>query len=163
MHSDEPLSRWGAVNNRHRPIDRGWSRSPTRLTAPLSQSQLQGCPYTSDMASNAPSVHDQIALGLREHPAKKGLPLNIFVTVFEIGGSITLFHFARRMGASDVVSYLVGSIAPVLGGPRSGSRPASSAEPRPRSSHSPSYPRLSPWSVVPTPRCCFTRTARQRP
>jgi hypothetical protein len=68
------------------------------------------------MASNAPSVHDQIALGLREHPAKKGLPFNIVVTVLEIGGSLTLFHFARRMGASDVVSYLVGSIAPVLGG-----------------------------------------------
>ena len=55
-------------------------------------------------------------LGLREHPAKKGLPFNIFVTVLEIGGSITLFHLAQRMGASDVVSYLVGSIAPVLGG-----------------------------------------------
>ena len=73
-------------------------------------------PYTLDMVSNAPSVHDQIAQGLREHPAKKGLPFNILVTVFEIGGSITLFHFAQRMGASDVVSYLVGSIAPVLGG-----------------------------------------------
>ena len=68
------------------------------------------------MVSNAPSVHDQIALGLREHPAKKGLPFNILVTVLEVGGSITLFHFAQRMGASDVVSYLVGSIAPVLGG-----------------------------------------------
>ncbi len=68
------------------------------------------------MVSNAPSVHDQIALGLREHSAKKGLPFNILVTVLEIGGSITLFHFAQRMGASDVVSYLVGSIAPVLGG-----------------------------------------------
>jgi hypothetical protein len=68
------------------------------------------------MDSNAPSVHDQIAQGLREHPAKKVLPFNILVTVFEIGSSITLFHIARRMGASDVVSYLVGSIAPVLGG-----------------------------------------------
>ena len=68
------------------------------------------------MGSSAPSVHDQIASGLREHPAKKGLPFNIFVTILEIGGSITLFHLARRMGASDVVSYLVGSIAPVLGG-----------------------------------------------
>jgi hypothetical protein len=67
------------------------------------------------MVSNAPSVHDQIALGLRQHPAKKGLPFNFLVTVLEIGGSITLFHFAQRMGASDVVSYLVGSIAPVLG------------------------------------------------
>ena len=68
------------------------------------------------MAPNAPSVHDQIALGLREHPAKKGLPFNLVVTALEIGGSIALFHFAQRRGASDVVSYLVGSIAPVLGG-----------------------------------------------
>ncbi len=73
-------------------------------------------PYIGDVGSNAPSVHDQIAQGLREHPAKKGLPFNILVTVLEVGGSITLFHFARRMGASDVVGYLVGSIAPVLGG-----------------------------------------------
>lgn len=72
--------------------------------------------YTSDMVSNAPSVHDQIALGLKEHPAKKGLPFNILVTAIEIGGSLALFHLAQRMGASDVVSYLVGSIAPVLGG-----------------------------------------------
>jgi hypothetical protein len=68
------------------------------------------------VVSNAPSVHDQIALGLKDHPAKKGLPFNLLVTVLEIGGSITLFHFAQRMGASDVVSYLVGSIAPILGG-----------------------------------------------
>ena len=68
------------------------------------------------MASSAPSVHDRIAEGLREHPAKKGLPFNIGVTVLEVGGSITLFHLARHLGASDVVSYLVGSIAPVLGG-----------------------------------------------
>ena len=61
-------------------------------------------------------MHDQIAPGLKEHPAKKGLPFNIFVTAVEIGGSITLFHLARSMGASDVVSYLVGSIAPILGG-----------------------------------------------
>ena len=73
-------------------------------------------PYIMDVNSNAPSVHEQIAQGLREHPAKKGLPFNILVTVIEVGGSITLFHVARRMGASDVVSYLVGSIAPVLGG-----------------------------------------------
>jgi hypothetical protein len=66
--------------------------------------------------SNVPSVHDQIALGLREHPARKGLWFNVLVSALEIGGSIALFHFARRMGASDVISYLVGSIAPVLGG-----------------------------------------------
>ncbi len=80
-----------------------------------SRSKLEG--YVDlDMVSNPPSVHDQISLGLREHPAKRGLPFNLLVTVFEIGGSIALFHFALRMGASDVASYLVGSIAPVLGG-----------------------------------------------
>ena len=41
---------------------------------------------------------------------------NIMVTAVEVGGSIALFHLAQRMGASDVVSYLIGSIAPVLGG-----------------------------------------------
>ena len=70
----------------------------------------------ADPDSNAPSVHDQVAEGLRAHPAKKGLPFNLLVTVLEIGGSIALFHFAHRMGASDMVSYIVGSIAPVLGG-----------------------------------------------
>jgi hypothetical protein len=40
---------------------------------------------------------------------------NLFVTAVEIGGSIALFHLARSMGASDVVSYLAGSIAPILG------------------------------------------------
>ncbi len=61
-------------------------------------------------------MHDQIARGLREHPAKKGMRFNIFVTAVEIGGSIGLFHLAQRMGANDVASYLVGSIAPVVGG-----------------------------------------------
>ncbi len=68
------------------------------------------------MLSNVPSVHDEIARSLREHPAKKGLRFNVLVTVLEVGGSIALFHLARRMGASDVVSYLAGSVAPVLGG-----------------------------------------------
>ena len=68
------------------------------------------------VSSNGASVHDQIALGLKEHPAKKGLTFNVLVTVLEIGGSITLFHVAQRRGASDVTSYLVGSLAPVLGG-----------------------------------------------
>ncbi len=68
------------------------------------------------MASPAPSVHEQIARGLRGHPAKKGLGFNLLVTAVEVAGSIALFHLARRMGASDVVAYLVGSIAPVLGG-----------------------------------------------
>jgi hypothetical protein len=68
------------------------------------------------MASDVPTVHDKIAQGLRDHPAKKGMLFNIVVTLVEIGGSIALFHLAHRMGASDVVSYLVGSIAPVVGG-----------------------------------------------
>jgi hypothetical protein len=68
------------------------------------------------MVAGEPTVHDQIAQGLKEHPAKKGMRFNILVTAVEIGGSIGLFHLAQRMGASDVVSYLVGSIAPVVGG-----------------------------------------------
>jgi hypothetical protein len=68
------------------------------------------------MAPDAPSVHDQIAQGLKDHPAKKGMRFNILVTLLEIGGSIALFHLAQEMGASDVVSYLVGSIGPVVGG-----------------------------------------------
>jgi hypothetical protein len=68
------------------------------------------------MAAGEPTVHDQIAHGLEEHPAKKGRRFNILVTVVEVGGSIALFHLAQGMGASDVVSYLIGSIAPVLGG-----------------------------------------------
>ena len=86
------------------------------ISVRIGPSLLMWHPYTLDMVSNPPSVHDQIAQGLREHPAKKGLPFNILITALEIGGSIILFHFAQRMGASDVVSYLVGSIAPVLGG-----------------------------------------------
>jgi hypothetical protein len=63
-----------------------------------------------------PTVHDEIAQGLKDHPAKKGMSFNLLVTLIEIGGSIGLFHLARRLGASDVVSYLAGSIAPVVGG-----------------------------------------------
>ena len=61
-------------------------------------------------------MHEQIVRGLRQHPAKKGLGFNLLVTAVEVGGSIALFHLARRMGASDVVAYLVGSIAPLVGG-----------------------------------------------
>jgi len=64
----------------------------------------------------AASIHEQIAEGLREHPAKKGLGFNVAVTAVEIGGSIALFHLARHEGASEVASYLVGSIGPVVGG-----------------------------------------------
>lgn len=63
-----------------------------------------------------PTVHDEIAQGLKEHPAKKGMAFNALVTLIEIGGSIGLFHLAKGLGASDVVSYLAGSIAPVVGG-----------------------------------------------
>ena len=68
------------------------------------------------MAAAELPAGEQIARGLRDHPAKKGMRFNILVTAIEIGGSIGLFHLARGIGASDVVSYLVGSIAPVLGG-----------------------------------------------
>lgn len=68
------------------------------------------------MSPQAPTVHDQIAQGLKDHPAKKGMSFNLLVTAMEIGGSIGLFHLARAMGASDVVAYLVGSIGPVAGG-----------------------------------------------
>jgi uncharacterized membrane protein len=68
------------------------------------------------MTADTPSVHDEIAQSLKEHPARKGMLFNILVTLLEIGGSIGLFHLARAQGASDVVSYLVGSIGPVAGG-----------------------------------------------
>jgi uncharacterized membrane protein len=61
-------------------------------------------------------VHDEIAQGLKDHPAKKGMSFNILVTAVEIGGSIGLFHLAKGLGASDVVAYLAGSIGPVVGG-----------------------------------------------
>lgn len=68
------------------------------------------------MAADQPTVHDQIAQGLAKHPAKKGRRFNILVTAVEVGGSIALFYVAQGMGASAVVSYLIGSLAPVLGG-----------------------------------------------
>ena len=68
------------------------------------------------MDPDGSTVHDQIAQGLKDHPAKKGMLFNILITLVEIGGSIALFHLAQSMGASDVVSYLVGSVAPVVGG-----------------------------------------------
>src|ERR1700690_1788756 len=68
------------------------------------------------MAVGEIAVHEQISQSLREHPAKKGMGFNILVTAVEIGGSIGLFPLAQRTGASDVVSYLIGSIAPVVGG-----------------------------------------------
>lgn len=75
--------------------------------------EVEGASQTS--AAIEVAVHEEIAQGLKVHPAKRGLPFNLFVTAVEIGGSIALFHLARSMGASDVVSYLVGSIAPLIG------------------------------------------------
>lgn len=68
------------------------------------------------MATGESAVYDQIADGLSRHPAKRGMRFNVLVTAVEVGGSIGLFHLARGMGASDVASYLIGSIAPILGG-----------------------------------------------
>lgn len=68
------------------------------------------------VTSNGPTVHEQIASGLRNHSARKGIGFNVLVTLLEVGGSIALFHLARRQGASDVVSYLIGSIGPLAGG-----------------------------------------------
>lgn len=68
------------------------------------------------MSAGGPSVHEQIAQGLKAHPAKKGVPFNILVTAIEVGGSIGLFHVAKSVGANDVDSYLAGSIGPVVGG-----------------------------------------------
>lgn len=61
------------------------------------------------------SDDDEIERELKEHPAKKGIVFNVVVTLVEIGGAILLFNLATNMGASDVVAYLIGSIAPVLG------------------------------------------------
>ncbi len=52
------------------------------------------------MAAGESTVHDQIAQGLKEHPAKKGMRFNILVTAVEVGGSIALFHLAQRMGGA---------------------------------------------------------------
>jgi hypothetical protein len=67
------------------------------------------------MAFDETKLHEQIAESLAEHPAKKGIRFNGVVTSVEIGGALVLFHLARRVGASDVVSYLAGSIGPVVG------------------------------------------------
>jgi hypothetical protein len=68
------------------------------------------------MGADDATVHERIDQGLEAHPAKKGLGFNLLVTAVEVGGSIGLFHLARGRGASDVASYLVGSIAPLIGG-----------------------------------------------
>jgi hypothetical protein len=53
------------------------------------------------MVSNAPSVHDQIAQGLRELSVEKGLPFNILVTVLEPTGCLLLDE--RRKELAEVV------------------------------------------------------------
>jgi hypothetical protein len=68
------------------------------------------------MAADVPNVHDEIAQGLKDHSAKKGMRFNVVITLVEIGGSIALFQLAHHLGASNVVSYLVGSIGPLVGG-----------------------------------------------
>jgi hypothetical protein len=68
------------------------------------------------MTSGEQVMPGEIAQGMREHSARKGVGFNLLVTAFEIGGSIGLFQLARHLGASDVASYLTGSIAPVIGG-----------------------------------------------
>ena len=75
-----------------------------------------GIPEPAGPDPVAPTMHDEIARGLKDHPAGKGMSFNVLVTLIEIGGSIGLFHLARGLGASDVVSYLTGSIGPVAGG-----------------------------------------------
>ena len=44
------------------------------------------------------------------------MSFNILITLVEIVGSIGLFQLAHHLGASNVVSYLVGSTAPLVGG-----------------------------------------------
>lgn len=60
--------------------------------------------------------HAEIARTMAQHPARKGLVLNVALTALEVGGSIVLFDLALGRGASEVQAYLVGTIAPVLGG-----------------------------------------------
>ena len=62
-------------------------------------------------------IHEQpFAQALSGSAAKQGLLFNILVTAVEVGGSIGLFQLAQMWGANGVTSYLVGSIAPVIGG-----------------------------------------------
>ncbi|MBV8994112.1 MAG: hypothetical protein JO287_10545 [Pseudonocardiales bacterium] len=83
--------------------------------APRTAGTTSGRPPLADDPT-VPTVHDEIAQARKDHPARKGMPFNVLVTLVEIGGSIGLFHLAKGLGASDVVSYLVGSIGPVVGG-----------------------------------------------
>lgn len=57
-----------------------------------------------------------IAHALSGRSAKSGLLFNLLVTAVEVGGSIGLFQLAESWGANDVTSYVVGSVAPLIGG-----------------------------------------------
>lgn len=59
---------------------------------------------------------EHIAHALTGCSPKQGIVFNILVTLVEVGGSIGLFQLAQMWGANGVTSYLVGSIAPVIGG-----------------------------------------------
>src|ERR1039457_497009 len=98
-------------SHRHERRGQGDTRADARRTAGMTG--IHG-PLGHDPI--VPTVHEEIAQGLKDHPAKKGMSFNALVTLIEIGGSIGLFHLAKGLGASDVVSYLVGSIGPVVGG-----------------------------------------------
>ena len=80
------------------------------------QASAPGHAIDGPSESDQQAVHEEIARKLKEHPAKKGMRFNVVVTILEIGGALALFHLARGMGASDVVSYLAGSAGPVAGG-----------------------------------------------
>jgi hypothetical protein len=48
------------------------------------------------MAADVPTVHDQIAQGLKEHPAKKGMRFNILITAAEVGAASRCFTLPSR-------------------------------------------------------------------
>ncbi len=91
--------------------------------------------------------HTEISRELKEHPAKKGLVFNVAVTVLEIGGAIALFHGVKSAGGTDVVAYLVGSIAPLLGAVVFVRR-ASCCPPRPTTGTRPCRSLRSGWPWV---------------
>ncbi|MCH5644628.1 VC0807 family protein [Gordonia sp. ABSL49_1] len=68
------------------------------------------------MTSGPDDEQATIARLRSKHPARKGVVFNVLVTVVEVGGAILLFRLARGAGASDLVAYLVGAIAPIIGG-----------------------------------------------
>lgn len=68
------------------------------------------------MADDMHSQEEQVVHALRACAAKEGLLFNALVTAVEVGGSIGLFQLAESWGANNVTCYLVGSIAPVIGG-----------------------------------------------